>query len=112
MNSSSPPELLIEKYVYPLFLAETKEQLINRMTCGTIIYALLILLNLTHAPYGRYAKGSQKIRIPPKLAWIIQECPSFFVPLVLVYFGNRNEAFRSVANQMCLGMFMLHYFQR
>ncbi|XP_045616292.1 3-oxo-5-alpha-steroid 4-dehydrogenase 1 [Procambarus clarkii] len=103
------PEGIIEAYVYPVFLASSDEELITRMSYGTMIYGLLTLL-APEAPYGRYASSSSW-SVPAKLAWALQESPAFFVPVLLVAFGRRT-AYAGLVNQLCLGMFIMHYFQR
>ena len=48
-------------------------------------------------------------QINSKVAWIVQECPAFFVSAVLLF-----EAWASTntSTKILVGMFMLHYFQR
>ncbi|KAK8748600.1 hypothetical protein OTU49_015883, partial [Cherax quadricarinatus] len=104
------PEALIQSYVYPVFLASNDEELITRMCYGTLIYAFLTLV-LPEAPYGRYTNYKFGFGVPVKLAWCLQECPSFIIPVCLVVYGKQT-AYRGVVNQMCLGMFVMHYFQR
>ncbi|XP_027232427.1 3-oxo-5-alpha-steroid 4-dehydrogenase 1 [Penaeus vannamei] len=105
------PELLIKQYVYPIFFASNQEELIYRMCYGTVIYAILTLLLPTPAPYGRYSSSKFGFGVPVRWAWLIQECPSFFVPFILAVYG-RKTAFKGVVNQFCLGLFVMHYFQR
>ncbi|XP_042239814.1 3-oxo-5-alpha-steroid 4-dehydrogenase 1-like isoform X2 [Homarus americanus] len=104
------PEAIIQRYVYPIFWATNDEMLINRMCYGTVIYAVLTLL-IRNAPYGRYYNYSYGFGVPVKLAWFIQECPSFFVPVIMVAYGKQT-AYRGMVNQLCLGMFIMHYFHR
>ncbi|MCL4150983.1 UNVERIFIED_CONTAM: hypothetical protein GTU68_028132 [Idotea baltica] len=82
------------------------------MTYGSVIYGICTFLMPFPAPYGRYGAKWAGFGVPAKLAWLIQEIPSFVVPLILALYGSRNESFRSLSNQLCVGMFMLHYFQR
>lgn len=45
----------------------------------------------TRAPYGRYSHEAGNMYGPPvpaRLAWMLQECPSVFVPLICLLFGN------------------------
>lgn len=72
-------------------------------------------------PYGRYGADTQgffysigltSCKIPARLAWFVQELPSFVIPLYCVlniggkYVGEINP------NIILLGMFLLHYFNR
>lgn len=104
------PEALTESYIYPLFLAHNDEQLITRMCYGIVIYALLTLA-IPEAPYGRYSNYSFGFGVPVRLAWLIQESPSCVVPMLWIAFG-RHTAYKGIVNQLCLGMFIMHYFQR
>lgn len=101
---------VVRTYVYPLFFATRLEQLITRMCYGTVLYALLTFF-VREAPYGRYSNNKYGFGVPVKIAWVIQECPSFFVPVLLTYFGSKQK-YGSITNQLCLGMFVMHYFQR
>lgn len=80
------------------------------MSIGTIIYGLLTTF-IPKAPYGRFADYSFGFGVPVKVAWMVQECPAFFIPLILLFFGN-HTAYKGIVNQLCLGMFVMHYFQR
>ncbi|KAK7069264.1 3-oxo-5-alpha-steroid 4-dehydrogenase 1 [Halocaridina rubra] len=107
------PEVYIRRYIYPLFLATTREQLITRMTYGTIIYGLLTIF-VKKAPYGRHAvnnKMSWGFEVPVKLAWLLQECPSFVIPVLLVKYTT-SKVYDGITNQLLMGMFIMHYFQR
>ncbi|KAK4326421.1 hypothetical protein Pmani_003074 [Petrolisthes manimaculis] len=104
------PEEWVKDYLYPLFRVSNDEELITRMWYGTVIYGVLTLM-LKEAPYGRYSNYSYGFGVPVKLAWCLQEAPSFYIPLIFVVYGQKT-AYGGVVNQMCLGMFMMHYFQR
>ncbi len=66
------------------------------------------------ANYGRYSSiTSIGLRAP--LAWLLQECPSFLVPLGLILY-RKSSLFDGLqqlnTNLIILGYFMLHYFNR
>ncbi|XP_055353354.1 3-oxo-5-alpha-steroid 4-dehydrogenase 1-like [Paramacrobiotus metropolitanus] len=74
---------------------------------GLVTY---VALQLLPAPYGRYSSPSYGLLVPARIAWVVQECPAFFVPLyVWLYMDNGAPA---LANKILAGLFMLHYFQR
>ncbi|XP_076065394.1 3-oxo-5-alpha-steroid 4-dehydrogenase 1-like isoform X2 [Oratosquilla oratoria] len=104
------PELYIKDYVFPIFYATKQSELITRMSYGLFIYGVITIL-LPKAPYGRYSNSRYGFSIPARLAWFVQECPSFLVPAVLVVWG-RKRTYQSITNQISLGMFLMHYFQR
>ena len=105
------PEDIIAKFLFPIFRVASESELVERMTIGTLIYAFSVLILPNPAPYGRYTANESIFSLSPKLAWFIQESPSFLVPLILVIFGKKSS-YGSFSNQLCLGMFMIHYLQR
>ncbi|CAL2050875.1 hypothetical protein CAEBREN_09568 [Caenorhabditis brenneri] len=58
-----------------------------------------------NAGYGRYTNPI-RIGINPKLAWFIQEAPSFFIPFYFMVVGT------SSSGHYLTRMFLLHYFNR
>lgn len=104
------PEELIVKYICPLFFVDDMNQLVIRMSKGTIIYGLLTLF-ASKAPYGRYSDYRYGFGVPVKFAWAVQEFPSFFVPVLLCLYRN-GAVFHGFTNMILLGMFVLHYFHR
>lgn len=78
-----------------------------------IAVAILVfsLLRGYRAPYGRYATSASAWwgpNIPAKLAWFIQELPSFLWPLYALVF----VPIESRVAQFLIALFLLHYFQR
>ncbi|XP_022069896.1 3-oxo-5-alpha-steroid 4-dehydrogenase 2-like [Acanthochromis polyacanthus] len=65
----------------------------------------------TVAPYGRYVEAN-RCCCPARLAWFLQEVPSFLLPLLLL--SGQRDAERQDAGRrlLLLGSFMLHYFHR
>ena len=45
----------------------------------------------------------------PKLSWIVQECPAFFIPLYLLVTSSKAVA---PLNTLVLSLMIIHYFQR
>lgn len=72
---------------------------------------LEIPITLQAAPYGRHRKSSYGFGVPARVAWLLQESPAFIVPFLLCL-TTRRGVYTTVTNQMCLGLFMMHYFQR
>ncbi|XP_048863155.1 3-oxo-5-alpha-steroid 4-dehydrogenase 2-like [Brienomyrus brachyistius] len=64
----------------------------------------------TETPYGRYLDTSKPaLMVPAKVAWFLQELPSFLVPMVLLYTADEVSA---MGRNLLLSTFCLHYFQR
>ena len=71
-----------------------------------------VSLQFTTAPYGRYARAGWGVPVPARLAWFLQELPSFLVPL-LISLGRYNDFQNLHAhNKVLIGCFLLHYFHR
>lgn len=83
------------------------------LALGMLLLAPITFFNLVfvkNAPYGRY-DDSSSIKINVKLAWFIQELPSFAVPVLLFLFTRTPKSDQPI-NLVLLGMFLLHYSQR
>lgn len=92
---------------------ECRESLIQYLSLGFIFGALAYFFKLTKRPpcYGRYM-GCNELpgrTCPAKLAWFLQELPSFLVPVLLVLTTDSQS---SVGRNLLLLTFCLHYFQR
>jgi hypothetical protein len=59
------------------------------------------------ASYGRYNTSNKGI--PAKLAWFIQEFPSFAIPCYLLYYYWQSV---TITKLIIVGLFLIHYFQR
>ena len=64
------------------------------------------------APYGRYGSDRYGRPVPAKLAWFLQELPSFLIPVLLIFFSEAKHFGSNLANVICLSMMILHYFNR
>lgn len=73
--------------------------------------SVFISLLTTTAPYGRYSRKGWGFCLPVKFAWIVQEIPSFIVPLMVLYECPCSKSSVPI-NLFVLGLFLLHYFQR
>lgn len=66
------------------------------------------------AKYGRYS-APNNIGLKAPIAWLLQECPAFFVPLFLIFY-HKASLFNGLqqlnTNLIILGYFMIHYFNR
>lgn len=76
--------------------------------CAFIVFLLLCFQT---SPYGRYAKKASAwwgLNIPARVAWVVQEMPSFLWPLYFIIM----EPPASLAARVILLLFLAHYFQR
>ncbi|XP_064821362.1 3-oxo-5-alpha-steroid 4-dehydrogenase 2-like [Oncorhynchus masou masou] len=92
---------------------ECKENVIRYLSWGFIVGAVAYLLQQTRTqtPYGRYvtSDGTPGRTCPAKLAWFLQELPSFLVPMLLLLSTDTQP---SLGKDLLLWTFCLHYFQR
>lgn len=71
-----------------------------------------VMLQFTTAPYGRYSRSGWGTMVPAKLAWFLQELPSFIVPLLIVL-GRYEDFHRTdIHDKALIGCFLAHYFHR
>ncbi|CAI4221940.1 unnamed protein product [Auanema sp. JU1783] len=71
------------------------------MLCFTLLQAGF------KATYGRYDDSIQNpIKIPAKAAWLLQEMPSFIIPVYYLIICNSWEG------RFVLLLFIIHYAQR
>jgi len=75
-----------------------------------VILALITfpVLFKTTAPYGKFTREGWGLMLSSRVGWIIQECPSFIVYLVLFLGSDRRDSPYIVLS----GMFLVHYFNR
>ena len=86
---------------------------------GWITNGLMLILTVSlcfllfhPAHYGRYTENRLfSLVINPRLAWCVQECPSFFFPGILLWRAWKHMRHHSV-NVVLLTFFMTHYFNR
>lgn len=84
------------------------------MLVGVIVYVILLYIPAT---YGRYSSTKNYFLfwgIPARLAWFLQELPSFLVSSVLVLlvkFGGLPDEY-TTPQLIVLGCYIFHYFQR
>ncbi|KAI3381232.1 hypothetical protein SNEBB_010444 [Seison nebaliae] len=79
-----------------------------------------IVLFFVAAPYGRYVNKKLGPTINGKLAWCLQECPSFFIPIFCLIgfsleFSEYHANFYETLNKpktIILSLFTFHYFYR
>jgi 3-oxo-5-alpha-steroid 4-dehydrogenase 1 len=89
----------LEKFVYNILL-------ISLFIISALVFAILFFIN---APYGRFTRSDWGIRINPKIAWFVMECPAFFVILICFLAGNKKTNPVAI---IFLAMWLTHYFQR
>ena len=94
-------------------------QLLCYWTLGMFGLAFLYLfLGNKRAPYGRYYQETPllngpmaTIKLNAKLAWVLQELPSFAIPFYYS-FVNPGVMFQYLPNKIILLMMIIHYFNR
>ncbi|ULT83554.1 hypothetical protein L3Y34_012644 [Caenorhabditis briggsae] len=74
------------------------------MIASAIVVFAALRFGLT-AGYGRYT-NTARLGISPRLAWFIQEAPSFFIPFYYLFNGTSNSG------HYLTRVFLLHYFNR
>ncbi|XP_078694369.1 3-oxo-5-alpha-steroid 4-dehydrogenase 1-like [Branchiostoma floridae x Branchiostoma belcheri] len=95
-------------------LPSNEEALLNTLAyvmLGLSVPVFFIMVFVKVAEYGRYTVKSTSWSLPARPAWLFQELPSFAVPVLLVLSG-RAVRMTQLPNQVLLGMFVAHYFQR
>ncbi|GAB1609597.1 3-oxo-5-alpha-steroid 4-dehydrogenase 1-like [Argonauta hians] len=89
------------------------QQLVRQITIGFYIFAIIVFFILFKIPatYGRYASRFNMCPVNCRVAWIIQESPCVWNPMLLLLFTD-GPLLNEWSNRILLGMFLLHYFQR
>ncbi|KAM6899474.1 3-oxo-5-alpha-steroid 4-dehydrogenase 1 isoform 1-T1 [Xenentodon cancila] len=87
--------------------------ILHRMAYLMIFMAACTFVSLLFesVPYGRYATDKYGFPVNVKLAWFVQELPSFFLPVYLLFWASCSKT-SLLPNQLLIGMFLCHYFQR
>ncbi|KAL8603212.1 hypothetical protein ACOMHN_025227 [Nucella lapillus] len=104
-------ESWIQKYARPLW--ENEAARFDFMAYTLLISGLFtcVSLQFVSAPYGRYSRSGWGFEIPGRFAWLVQELPALVVPLLLLVFSDCPQS-GQWRNQVVLGLFLIHYFQR
>jgi 3-oxo-5-alpha-steroid 4-dehydrogenase 1 len=79
---------------------------------GSMLPAALVLLAGVQAPYGRYSSASWGFLVNGKLAWVLQELPSFALPALFAWRTFPSAHSANPANVALLVAFSAHYFNR
>ncbi|EAY20768.1 3-oxo-5-alpha-steroid 4-dehydrogenase family protein [Trichomonas vaginalis G3] len=95
---------MIENYI--LDYSGLKIFMATMSIIGVFVFIALYFIN---AGYGKFASRSWGPAIPNKIAWILMECPVFFVLCILWYFSERR--FKLIYLAFFI-IFQIHYFQR
>lgn len=75
-------------------------------------------LFVTSAPYGKHAEGGGCLKswkgplLPAKACWVLMECPTLVLTVVLVWIGPSDCLTARPSNLVILSLFVLHYIQR
>uniref|UniRef100_A0A1A7Y6U8 3-oxo-5alpha-steroid 4-dehydrogenase (NADP(+)) n=1 Tax=Iconisemion striatum TaxID=60296 RepID=A0A1A7Y6U8_9TELE len=97
-----------------LFSSEEDElYILELMAYFMIFMAVCTFFSLLfrNVPYGRYASSKYGFPVNVKFAWFVQEVPSLFLPLALVFWTSTAKT-SLLPNQLLIAMFLCHYFQR
>jgi len=90
---------------------------------GQFALAAVLLLCGVNAPYGRYNQASEKANqnfairllskcdVNPRLAWVIQECPTL-ISAAVCWWTGRSECTGNLGNALVLLCFVVHYVNR
>ncbi|KAM9362512.1 3-oxo-5-alpha-steroid 4-dehydrogenase 2a [Symphorus nematophorus] len=91
---------------------ECQEAAVSHLSWALVVGGVAYLLRQahTHTPYGRYAPPTRGRRCPARLAWFLQEVPSFVLPLLLLLQSEEPRA--GPGRTLLLCTFILHYFHR
>uniref|UniRef100_H2ZL32 3-oxo-5-alpha-steroid 4-dehydrogenase n=1 Tax=Ciona savignyi TaxID=51511 RepID=H2ZL32_CIOSA len=84
-------------------------RVMSGIICSSGILALLAYLGGIPTGYGKHRKDSET-SMDARLGWVVQECPSFFIPVYVVYSVGYQQI--NLANLIIIGAFAFHYFQR
>ncbi|KAJ6647384.1 3-oxo-5-alpha-steroid 4-dehydrogenase 2 [Pseudolycoriella hygida] len=100
--------------VYSLFGVSGDEALMYRMTLCAIIYTIVVGLASVFIPafYGKHSTGQTLFTMNARTAWMIQESPAFFVPIILIFQTPSTKLLESDGNKIALLLFTMHYFNR
>ncbi|KAF7650917.1 hypothetical protein LDENG_00118860 [Lucifuga dentata] len=91
-----------------------RENLVLYLSWSLIIGGIAYLLHQSRhkTQYGRYLEMGCTT-CPARLAWFLQELPSFLLPLLLlVQNANQQQQHNHLGRTLLLCTFTLHYFQR
>ncbi|XP_076851300.1 3-oxo-5-alpha-steroid 4-dehydrogenase 2a [Brachyhypopomus gauderio] len=89
-----------------------QERTVHSLSWGYIVGGVLLVFHQRSSgtPYGRYVDaGGRSLMVPARLAWLVQELPSFLVPVLLLL---STESLTDVGRNILIWTFCLHYFQR
>ncbi|HMU10855.1 MAG TPA: hypothetical protein PKC54_12655 [Ferruginibacter sp.] len=83
-------------------------QLITYVWIGMAVLIFFLLLRVT-APYGRHTSSKWGPQIDNHFGWFFMEFPAL---LVMLYVLIRNFPTHSIAIELMIGLYCLHYFNR
>ncbi|XP_072017903.1 3-oxo-5-alpha-steroid 4-dehydrogenase 1-like isoform X2 [Amphiura filiformis] len=93
---------------------QNEENIITYMAYTMLVWAILLMCFLIWgepAAYGRYVNTKFGMLLNGNFAWFVQELPAFAVPVWCVFYTDAVQL-SNVANNVLVGMMILHYFQR
>ena len=75
---------------------------------GTMGLAVIPMLLMIPAPYGKFTRAGWGPILPGRLCWILQECPGFFIALYFLYHSINID----LESLIVLLLYIIHYFNR
>lgn len=100
-------------YGFAIWNSTDEKSLLDGMAYIMLSISLIVftLLCFMEAPYGRYSSSSWGSLINVRLAWCTQEVPALVIPLLYIS-SAESPQMSNKANQILMGLFCIHYFQR
>ncbi|XP_036390927.1 3-oxo-5-alpha-steroid 4-dehydrogenase 2a [Megalops cyprinoides] len=89
-----------------------QEDIVQYFSWGLILSGVAFFFKQmrSHTPYGRYVVSPERARmLPAKVAWFLQELPSFLVPMLLLLHAHNPSG---LGQTLLICTFCFHYFQR
>ena len=94
----------------------TEPQIVQIICIVVALVGIIVFCNLLIRPaaYGRYAGAKRWLGfgVNARLAWFLQESPSFFVPATFCLLEYRRRQDLDINHLALVGLFSLHYWQR
>jgi len=112
-NNPKAGDEFIINHVHQLFRAKNDSEMFSQMVWISFLYTLTVLVSMLFfpAPYGRYSSNKFGFMLPGRISWIIQECPSCVVPIVLL-FTTSSTCWQSPVNKILIVCYISHYINR
>lgn len=94
-----------------IFLSSETVIMLSQFVIFILSPAVFAALFFVTAPWGRHEEGASPLwgfRVPPMIAWLLQELPNF---VCLIFFVRGAQAGKAM-NAFLLSLFLIHYVNR